>query len=89
MDVRFRSKADISACAGHVRFTPESRHLSAFSDMSALGQKWTLDTPEVLKSRRRQLSVSHSLLNVAVTKISVQGPRIVVPCWPMHSLRRA
>src|SRR5262245_63225012 len=45
--------------------------------MSALGHKRTLDTPEVLKSRRRQLGVAHGALNVAVAEVSLQRPRVV------------
>src|SRR5262245_4786376 len=33
--------------------------------------------PKILKPRRRQLSVSYSVLNVAVAEVSLQGPRIV------------
>ena len=45
--------------------------------MSALPPKAALNPPEVLKSRRRQFGAAHPVLNVAVTEIYLQGPRIV------------
>ena len=36
-------------------------------------------SPEVLELRRRQLSVSHRVLNVLMTQVLLQRPRIVAP----------
>src|SRR5215510_7135132 len=44
---------------------------------SALRPKAALRPPEVVKSRRRQFGAAHPVLNVAVTEICLQGPRIV------------
>src|SRR5262249_18897160 len=62
--------------AAHKRMSafPPIATLIAHFGMSAMGQKRTLDTPEVLKSRRRQLSGAHGVLNVAVAEVSLQRP---------------
>ena len=45
--------------------------------MSALLPKATLDAPEILKPRRRQLCVPHCVLNVAVAEVGLQGAGVV------------
>ena len=45
--------------------------------MSALPPKATLDAPEVLKSRRRQLSIPYGVLYVAMAEVRLQRPRIM------------
>ena len=37
----------------------------------------TITPPKILEPRRRQLSVAHGVLNVAVAEIGLQGARIV------------
>ena len=57
---------------------PQSGHGPSFLLMNTL-PRTTPFSPEILKPRRRQLSVSHRVLDIAMAEIHLQSPGVVAP----------